>query len=503
MEYVDLENYATRMQELTKFQPEMKPHRLRAEQSKLMYDMLRILKPSLHRLTSRKHMTVALRDEIEQHAAIAITRAIEDWDSEKATFSTYVHWKIMAELQTLQWVEFPERRKLMLQQPLRFLELDRPMRGSEGDDDFTLGQTLISANGEEDVESNAREHIAMHCFERVFSHYISKQMQAYRANQNDQQKIEIKQSGLMRNRWIYICRVIHMETYETIAKRHDITRERIRQVIKEIDDDLRGQLPRYCKKSDSVIHATRMPPEDLHEDWDGMLISFYMETGIDSRLINRDSELPTRPVAEVVETVKVTVEEISDEQAVNDRVNENHVDAAPANNVVELVRRRPQQLSLFQGAGLAIAAGATMMSAAANAQSRALPPAAAIEASETATKRSADLPKVSRILPKTPTRKMTRTFSPQALDKIVTARPAWGVGMGSYPKLDALRTDAIKQQRTWPWLNGLTVAYSQKGSDQYRAVFGPLTKEQANGLCHEAKRHERTCTVMNYGSAKL
>jgi len=485
VEYVDLEKYAAQMQELRTTGKDMKPHRLRSEQSRLMYDMLRILKPSLHRIGARKHMTATLRDEIEQHAAIAITRAIDDWDPAIATFSTYVHWKIMAELQTLQWVEFPDRRKLVLQQPIKFMELDRPIRTGDETGEMSMVDMLEAANGEEDVECVAREYIALHGFERVFSHNIVKQMQAYRINQTDQQKIETKHAGLLRNRWIYICRVIHLETYETIAKRHNITRERIRQVINEIDDDLKGQLPRICKTTKEVIEATRPAPESVHEDWEGMLISFYMETGIDSRLINTDVPLPTRPLDAAEPAITVVVEEV-ETPAVED-------------NVVHITARRPQQLSLFKGAGLAMAAGAMLVSAAASAQSRAIPPSAA--AAEPV---SQPAPAV-RPLPGPKAAPTVRTVRPDALQdvaKLVTQRPSWGVQMQNYPKLDALRTAASREQRSWPWLRGLTVAYAGDASTGYRAVFGPLTRDQATGLCHEAKRSERPCNVVGYGTPR-
>lgn len=487
------------MQELRAAGKDIRPHRLKAEHSRLMYDMLRILRPSLHRMTARKNMVSTQREDVEQHAAIAIMKALENWDPQKATFSTHVHWQIRAELQALQWFEHPERRKLVLQQPLRFLELDRPYPSPEGHDSVTLADTLTAANAVEDVESSARRHIAMHYFERVFSNHIVKQMISSRAKSNDQEEIEKKQSLLMRNRWIYICKVLHMEDPKKIAERHGISRERVRQIVNEIDDGLRGQLPRCHSKTGEVTDVARQAaPEQIHQDWEGMLIGYYMETGIDTRLLNLEAPLPTRPQAEERHATTVVVEIGASTPDTHTGQPEEH-----PTNVVE-IRRRTVAREIVDGARIAVAAGAMLMAMTANAgaQSRAVPPQAGqrqTSAAETA--ETADFvasPTTARTRPEV----HPATGSVRPLAQVVTRKPSWGVRMATYERLDVLRKASIQERRAWSWINGLDAAYEGGGASGFQVVYGPLTREQAGGLCHEARRYEKPCSVVTYGTTR-
>ena len=490
------------MIELNRNDGELGPRRLEFERSKIIQEMLRIIKPSVRRLTLRKKMPKELSCEVDQHTSIAITRALENWDQNIATFSTHVHWQIRAELQTLQHYAYPERRRLAVPTRIRFLELDRPYAGEEGDS-FTMADHLIDDSAEDDVQTGAQRYIALHAFERIFSHSIAKQMQAHSINQKDQVKLAAKRHGMMRNRWMYIRRTLGMETYEQIAQEYGITRERARQIIVGVENELKGMLPRYCKNEERVIPATRRPPEDVHPSWEYLLVDFYMATGEDTRILGKDSPMPTR-IEEYDFRPRVLVEEAdvgSVAMAPIEDVVEERIEAKPVyvDNVVKMPR--PKR-SFLQDVAIAATAGALLTSAvAANAQSRAIPP----ETQMVQTVQTIESPgstNEARPVRKAVARRQGERVSPVVdITRISVAQPSWGVRIADYQSADGAKGAGNGERKSWQWLRGLRAAYiaPSSASESHGIAFGPLSQAQANGMCHEAKRMAKPCVVVRFG----
>lgn len=517
MEYVNLENYASRMLELNGDEHGLKPHRLRAEKDRLAHEMHRILKPSIRRLTTRKNMTRDIQDDIDQHTFIAICRALTDWNPEIATFSTHVHWKVRAELQTLQHFEFPDRRRLATPQRISFLELDRPHTGDDGST-YTMADYLVDETAEDAVEAEARRHVALHTFERVFSHAIARQMQAYCINQEDQEKISQRRHSLMRNRWIYIRRTLCLETYEQIAQEYGITRERARQIIIRVDEEARGQLPRFSKEDGCIQEPTRKPPETIHPSWDYMLIDFYMATGEDTRLFGREVAMPTRiptydfrpEVAIVDQTAEDMAAELNVHRIEDARIVQDVEQARPpviraheekASTVVRMPDRRR---GVLRQAGIAAIAGAMLTTAvAANAQSRAIPPEGPGTRNAEITVESREAGRLAVRAPVSRPKAVQTDKGIAHIDRISLARPAWGVRIADYSSEKAARAGWTGERKSWNWLRGLQAAYIPASSGSTHGVaFGPLSETQAQGMCHEAKRHSKPCQVVRFGNER-
>jgi len=512
VEYVNLESYAAQMLELSRNDKGLKPRRLAAEQDRMASEMHRILKPSIRRLASRKNMTRDIQDDIDQHTYIAICRALRDWNPDIATFSTHVHWKVRAELQTLQHFEFPDRRRLATPQRISFLELDRPYTGDDGST-YTMADYLIDETSEDMVESEARRHVAMHTFERVFSHGIAKQMQQYCINQTDQDKIAARRHSLMRNRWIYIRRTLGLETYEQIAQEYKVTRERARQIIIGVDKEMKGQLPRFCKDTNQVIAATRMPPEDIHPSWDYMLIDFYMATGEDTRLFGREASMPTRVDSydfrpEVQISVQSTQEMLMEFDRETVATVQEPVSAVPEpiaavvepSNVIPMPVPRGR---ILRQATVGAIAGAMLTAAvAANAQSRAIPPEAqGTRPAEITVDPVARTHAAPRSTPRV--RASTRVAPIVAMTDIVVGRPSWGVRIANYASAQQARSQWTTETRGWQWLRGLRAAYiAPVGAGTHGVAFGPLSEAQAAGMCHEAKRYAKPCQVVRFGTER-
>ena len=493
MEYVNLEGYAARMVDLAGDAHGLRPHRLEAERSKLAREIHRILRPSIRRLAARKNMTRDMQDDIDQHALIAITLAIRTWDPAIATFSTHVHWKVRAELQTLQHFEFPNRRKLAVPHRIHFLELDRPYATADGDT-CTMADQLVDDGAEDDVEESARRHIAIHAIERVFSHLIASQMTSFCINAKDDSKIAEKRHGLMRNRWIYIRRTLWLETYEQIAQEYNITRERARQIIRRVEEQLKGQLPRLCTATHAIVSESRDAPKDIHPSWDYMLIDFYMATGEDTRLFGRETPMPTRPDDyDFRPSVLLTENADADEETgIVEEV------AAPEDVVVSdnVVKLRPAGMA--RRLGVAAIAGAMLTSAvAANAQSRAIPPEAAAPTMEVqeAPRKQASVPTVS-----TRVRTERRSDAITANESILTTKALYGVRVAQFDSEKQAKAKWQEERRSWSWLRGLRPAYTATSANVRHAVsFGPLSEAQAKGMCREAQRISKQCDVVRFG----
>lgn len=511
VEYVNLENYASRMVELNGDKHGLRPHRLNAERDRLAHEMHRILKPSIRRLTTRKNMTRDLQDDIDQHTFIAICRALSDWNPDIATFSTHVHWKVRAELQTLQHFEFPDRRRLATPQRISFLELDRPYTGDDGST-YTMADYLIDETAEDMVEAEARRHVALHTFERVFSHAIARQMQAYCINQTDQDKIAARRHSLMRNRWIYIRRTLGLETYEQIAQEYNVTRERARQIIISVDKEARGQLPRFCKEENQIVSATRMAPEDVHPSWDYMLIDFYMATGEDTRLFGRNTPMPTRqdsydfrPEVHVAQQdVTDMLAEITRPLASDAKVpapETEHAETLRTVHVDNVVRMPERRKSVLRQAAISAIAGAMLTTAvAANAQSRAIPPETAPMTQALPTPEGVPNPqRMSRPSPQRSRVEVQKaTLTP--IERITVSHPSWGVRIADYASAKQAQTGWTAERKSWGWLRGLRAAYiPASAGGSHGVAFGPLSEPQAQGMCHEAKRHSKPCQVVRFG----
>lgn len=497
------------------------PKRLAVEKDRMIYAMQKMLAPTVTYLASRKNM-MAVKDDVDQHAAIAICKALSTWIPEKASFSTHVHWQIMAELGALQHALYPDRRKLKTPQRIRFVELDKPYR--EGDDSATMIDMMPVEGGEEDVESGARRNIAINAIERIFSHYVAKQMQAYCINQDDLGKIAKRRETLMRNRWIYMRRRVFVETFDTIGKQYGISRERVRQIVNKIEIDLRGHMP-TMDADDQVIEATRRPPEEVHPCWAFMLSDFHQATGADTRIVGQNVPMPERIAAydfrPTVEVCEQTQEEMLLELAIPVTTIppvENTACDLPAktpraepvrNNVVAMAGRNGRASRVVSQSGIAFIAGAMLTGAvAANAQSRAIPP----EMQDAAPATSAS---IAEQAPSSPVRTegsvrrkerptntaVGRTGPLVAMSRISVDRPSWAVKVSEYPTLAAARAEWPRDRGSWTWLHGLYPGYLPPEGDSvgYGVAYGPLNREQASGVCHEAARLSKPCTVVGFG----
>lgn len=511
MEYSKLEVYAKRMLELSAGKHEFGPKRLAAEKDRLVYDMHRLLRASINKMVGSKSIR-NFPQEVQQHSMIAIHQALADWNPSIATFSTHVHWRIRAELATLNHAMFPERRKVKVKQPIQILELDRPFYREDDEADSFLDM-MRDETAEDDVEAEARVHMALHALERVLSHYVAQQISSC-SNHADLGKTADRRLNFMRDRDIYVRRHLGLQTFDEIAKDIGVTRERVRQIIVKINKDLRHALPHLDKKV--VVEATRPTPTDIHPEWPLYAAEYHARTGIDPRLIGRDTPLPAWVCEDAAPAgAKVVIEHIETQGIL----------VAPTDEYVDRIEAEPaptEQMDLALDPEIRIAkiavlrhvvhvgaaaAFATMALPAAAQTSRALPPDAGPVVIDGQSISAAVQPYAVRHTAQRVDAHRDRGTHEGPLEpngRIVTSRPSWGVRVAEYPSFDAAKAGWSAERRSWNWIHGLYPAYFAPDAKiaTHGVAFGPLTREQAYGLCHEAKRVSKPCHVVVFGSVK-
>ncbi len=506
MEYGNLETYAQRMLELNGNDHGLKAHRLRAERDRYIFAIQNILRPSVRRMTNKKNLSRDLQDEFDQHTNIAIMKALSTWDPIRGKFSTHVHWEIRAELQIIQHFQHPERRRLVVATPIRKIELDRPVINDEGGS-ASLMEILKDEQADENVVSGAEKYIAMRYFERVLSHYVCNRFITTTSQKSDPDFLSKIRRGIMRNLSIYVRRVLEQDTYETISNYYDITRERSRQIIAKTNKDLKGQLP-FQKTNGEIIEASFRYYEDVHPMWNDLVYQHYADTGIDARIVNKGTpfNVGVEDTTEALPNVVVVEQTQADIVAELDR-------SAPVNqpvvrdNVISLAPARVSLARSLRQAAITAGAGAMLTAAvAAHAQSRAVPPESPAPAKIERVERQASVVETIKPARKAPTASGAAKSTPRlvSITKISVGKNAWGVKVADFESEQAARDGWKKETRDWNWLKGLQPAYIQPtGSSVRHAVaFGPLSEQQARGMCLEARRYRKECSVVRFGMSK-
>lgn len=489
--------------------------RLEREESKLIVQVYALLKPVVRKLVARKNM-LSMIQECEQHAYIAIHRAIDSWDSNISSFSTYVHWQIRAELGDLQHKMYPERRKVQTLVPVKMLELDRPMNTNDGNS-ATMGDFLVDEIAETRVEDAASQYVAKHCLERIFSHYLARKQKAYESHEHDLAKIEEHRYNLMRNRDIYLRYRVGIgfkgiQKYKDIAAKYEISRERVRQIVARVEADLKGQLPALSECGMHVIEATKQPPASIHPDWMLFVMAFHNHHSnvdrFDPRLVDRETPIPanapravnSQPMIESLNVDPPAVPAVVVPVDGQDRMK-------PV--IVAMSMGRDIDVRLHRKAGLLLTSlmAVTAMATPAAAQtSRAIPPE--YEAATRPAEVVIDPIVRTREGARATARKRTESQDGMRYKVIpasqVKANPSiWGIQVGRFADADALQKNWYKTRNSWNWLRGLyPFSVSNKGKG-VGLVFGPMNQEQAVGMCHEAKRVRMDCAPMALGKTQM
>ncbi|MBZ6379225.1 hypothetical protein B5C34_08855 [Pacificimonas flava] len=134
-------------------------------------DIMKLIAPRVRYFT-RQYGLTAHADDAEQCCAIAVHRAIQAYDPEKATFTTFVNWQIKGELQSLRFRLMAEQRPTAKKVNARLVSLHTPM-GEEDSEAATLETQIPDEASLDRTEAGASDRLADHVRDVALDKYTA------------------------------------------------------------------------------------------------------------------------------------------------------------------------------------------------------------------------------------------------------------------------------------------------------------------------------------------
>lgn len=262
------------------------PARLRREEDRLVSRISDVLRPTVRKMMRHKGM-MDLQDEVGQHAFIAIHTALSDWDGSISSFSTHVHWKLRAEMRTLELQHFPERRKVCENIDVRMVYLNKPCNDGQGDESDEIGEVMnLDPEGYRMIEDNVDHGMFIRNIDNALSRIAAPRISTYLSTGCSDRAPVV---NVMRDIHIFVQRMLHEENARVVAACHAITRERIRQITNKVEKV-------FTKNIRDMMQNPRPLTEEEEAAWELALAIYREEAGYDLKLVDRGT---TRSVEEI------------------------------------------------------------------------------------------------------------------------------------------------------------------------------------------------------------
>lgn len=437
---------------------DLRPARRQREEDLLVYRISEVLKPTVRKMLRNKGMLDIL-DEGEQHGFIAIHAALNDWDATLSSFSTHVHWKLRAEMRTLELHHFPERRKVCENIDVQMIHLNKTCQeGSESNLDEIGNVMNLDPEGYLSIEENVDAAMFRRNVEHALSTVAYPRVMAYIAGGfTDKGPVE----KVMRDIHIYIQRNLADENANIVASTHAITRERIRQITNKVEKV-------FEKNIKSLMDSPRLrtPEEDIA--WELALSIYNEHANYDIRLLDG---------VPYVDEDKVSTMERGHEPLRNSEDIEYEI---RKNNEGEDMKA---MITLAAAAGVAIAAPQ-------------------LEAQEPAPKSRAIPPKAERIkeieIIDEPAPVKVTVSEEQAF--VASGKNEWAIKVGEHPTPYAVRKAADSLIRQHPELKGISprIIKSRNG-ESLSLAFGTLDLPRATQVCNILEKRGENCVRIRVG----
>lgn len=247
--------------------------RQRAEVDKAFARILKLIAPRIRHFI-RQYGLAAHWDDAEQACAIAVHRAIQSYEPEKAQFTTFVNWQIRGELQSLRFRLMTDQRPSAKKVEATTVSLHAVAHGADGEE-TTLEAVIEDEDALALTESGASEYLAAAATVSLVDSYIdhlrttaidqlrrkarpgkralarSGQASALLRSPNygiDPEELEKLEQRLHRNREIVECRLFEIGGSDMMLDDAGVTKERIRQITKRAAKtigELAGSEPKF------------------------------------------------------------------------------------------------------------------------------------------------------------------------------------------------------------------------------------------------------------------
>ena len=438
---------------------DLRPARRQREEDLLVYRIFEVLKPTVRKMLRNKGM-LDIMDEGEQHGFIAIHTALNDWDHSLSSFSTHVHWKLRAEMRSLELHHFPERRKVCENIDVRMIHLNKPCQdNSEGEMDEIGNVMNLDPVGYLQIEDNVDAAMFRRNIDGALSRIAIPRINSYVSSGFTDQAPVFQ---VMRDIHIFIQRVLGDENAEAVANSHGITRERIRQITNKIETA-------FMKNMKDMLQNPRKRTTSEDLSWELALSIYNEQGGHDIRLMDG-------------------VPYIDEER---DTIENRAAMRLPEDIEYEIRNRTDEEEEMKSG--LVIAAAALGLSGVpAQAQeeplrSRAVPP------TQAAPKEIEIVEEPARIEGAVP-RSEDDSLQPEG-------RREWAIKLGDHPTRYALRSAADSAVKRNPELGRYkpSIVESRDG-EGLSLAFGILELPEATRLCSMLERRGEDCIRIRIGN---
>ncbi|RJF85737.1 sigma-70 family RNA polymerase sigma factor [Sphingomonas cavernae] len=269
--------------------------RQRAEVDKAFARILKLIAPRIRHFI-RQYGLVAHWEDAEQACAIAVHRAIQAYEPEKAQFTTFVNWQIRGELQSLRFRLMADQRPSAKKVEATTVSLNAIAQGAEGEE-TTLESVIEDENALALTESAASDYLAEAATASLVDSYVDhlrttaidqlrrrarpKKRELARAGEGgamlrsrthgiEPEELEKLEERLTRNRDIVAHRLFGMGVGEATMDDAGVTKERVRQITKRAAKtiaELAGSDPRFAMMAEyRKAGMLRDKPRKVHVD---------------------------------------------------------------------------------------------------------------------------------------------------------------------------------------------------------------------------------------------
>lgn len=192
----------------------------------------------------RQYGLAAHWDDAEQVCAIAVHRAIEMYEPEKARFTTFVNWQIRGELQALRFRLMADQRpsaRKVAATTVSLQSLEHRSEDGDGSVEFAIPDEDALANTEAGAAGHMAQETASALLDAYVVHLRSVGMAQLDRNRQraangrrgaiDAVEVDRLEIRIQRDRDIIACHLFGTDA-EVDALEPDLTRERLRQITR-------------------------------------------------------------------------------------------------------------------------------------------------------------------------------------------------------------------------------------------------------------------------------
>lgn len=261
--------------------------RQRATVDRAFVSILKLIAPRIRHFI-RQYGLAGHWDDAEQCCAIAVHRAIQGYDPEKAMFTTFVNWQIRGELQSLRFRLMTDQRPSAKKVDATTISLHAVAAGTDGEE-ATIGSIIEDEGALARTEAAASDYLAHAATQSLVREYIDHQrsagMEQLRKRPRPKRvasvavsdptatpprpvrtsgvcplEIEKLEQKLGRDREIVERRVFDATTLDELGAGIGITKERVRQITKRASraiGELAATHPRFAVMAEYRKPASR------------------------------------------------------------------------------------------------------------------------------------------------------------------------------------------------------------------------------------------------------